>query len=108
MVEDPMEWNARLILGNDGASDYQGTYTVLDGLSEECLYNGAFFSKANENTTVIDIPLSKNITQYLILIAETDKGRFVNHYINYGGALRQEEYLAFLNRYVKYTEIKKF
>ena len=108
MIEDPTEWNARLILGNDGSLDYKGTYTVLDGLSGERLYSGAFFSKANENMPLIDIPLSKNITQYLILIAETDKGRFVNHYINYGGALKQEEYLAFLNRYAQHTEIKKF
>ena len=55
-----------------------------------------------------DIPLSKNITKYFILIAETDGKKFVNHYINYGGALRKDEYLAFMKNYEQNTQIKSF
>ena len=108
MVEDPTEWNARLILGNDGKSTYRGTFTVLDGLSEEKIAGGEFYSKANENEILVDIPLSKNITKYFILIAQSNGKRYVNHYINYGGALKKEEYLAFMKKYSKYAEIKEF
>ena len=106
MIEDPTEWNARLVLGNDGNSTYTGTYTVIDGLSNEQICTGEFVSKANENEILTDIPLSKNITKYFILVAEADGKRYVNHYINYGGALDRKEYLAFMKNYSKYTEIK--
>lgn len=108
MIEDPTEWNARLVLGNDGNSTYSGTYTVIDGLSNEKIYQGNFSSKANQNEILADIPLSKNITKYFILVAEANGKRYVNHYINYGGALNKEEYLAFMKNYAKYTEIKVF
>ena len=108
MVEDPTEWNARLVLGNDGAHDYVGKYFVIDGLSGETLQQGALCSKANENAVLCDIPLSKNITQYFILVAEVDGKKYVNHYINYGGALKKDEYLCFMKTYSKYVEIKQF
>ena len=108
MIEDPTGWDARVIVGNDGLSAYSGTYEILDGISGEILYSGEFESKANENTPIIDIPLSKNITQYFILILKADGKTYVNHYINYGGALDKKQYLAFMENYSRYTEIKKF
>ncbi len=108
MIEDPTEWNARIILGNDGKSTYRGSFILLDGLTEEKIMGGEFYSKANENEILGEIPLSKNITKYFILIAETDGRRYVNHYINYDGALKKDEYLAFVKNYTKYTEIKAF
>lgn len=108
IVEDPTEWNARLVIANDGCSSYTGTYSVFDGLSGELLQSGEFDSKANENVVVDDIPLSKNITRYFILVADVGGKKFINHYINYGGALNKSEYLKFMEQYSEFTEIKKF
>ena len=41
-------------------------------------------------------------------IAEVDGKKYVNHYINYGGALKKDEYLCFMKTYSKYVEIKQF
>lgn len=108
MIEDPTGWDARVIVGNDGLSAYSGTYEILDGISGENLYSGKFESKANENTPIIDIPLSKNITQYFILILNVDGKTYVNHYINYGGAIDKNQYFAFMENYSRCVEIKKF
>lgn len=106
MLEDPVGWSARAVIGNDGNRSYiNGEYEVIDGLTEKTVRRGTFDSKANENVVVCDVPLSQNVASYFILLLKADGKQWVNHYINYGGALDIEEYRTFLLHYAKYTDI---
>lgn len=105
MIEEPTQWTARAVVGNDGNKNYEGRYEIIDGLNGTVLFEGPFASPANENVAVCDVPLSKNISSWFILLLKTEEGRFVNHYVNFGGALKLSEYRAFLKNYAKYTEL---
>ncbi|MCI8413033.1 MAG: glycoside hydrolase family 2 [Clostridia bacterium] len=102
MIDEPSGWGARAVIGNDGNKSYAGTYEITDGLSGKTLAKGEFTSPANENVTVCELPLSRNIPAYFILRLNADKEMFVNHYAHFGGALQTETYKKFLRNYAKF------
>lgn len=102
MVEDAVDWNARCVIGNDGAKNYLGgTYEIFDGITLKPLKKGTFDSFANQNVTVCDLPVSKSVTSYFILKLTVDGEEFFNHYVNIGGPIDEAEYREFLKSYKK-------
>ncbi|MBQ2712201.1 MAG: hypothetical protein IJF71_02385 [Clostridia bacterium] len=101
MVEDAVGWDADCTVGNDGSRSYTGRYEIFDGLNGRLMAEGSFHSPANQNVTVCTLPLSKSVTSYFILKLTVGEEVFFNHYVHFGGPLKKEEYLAFLDAYRK-------
>jgi beta-mannosidase len=101
MMTEPEHWHIRLVAGNDSRRDFAGDYRVWDTDTGETLLAGSYLSRANANTELGRIRVSRS-DQHLYLIEwsaraagdrsrvrgdagngnlHSDTGVFGNHYL---------------------------
>jgi beta-mannosidase len=81
MVDEPHDWNVRVVVGNDSREDASGHYRVWDADSGETLLEGDYTTKANENLEVGCIPVFHSGKRLFLMEWTANGKRYVNHYL---------------------------
>jgi len=71
----------RVVLGNDGGTDYPVSYKVEDGETGRVLMAGDAFSPRNKNVTLGTLTLDETAPGLLLLTWEAEGRRFGSHYL---------------------------
>lgn len=106
MLNELENWRLKATIGNDGCTDYEGTYRIIDAETDEVIAEGNFLSKANENTDLIEFKHSRAKTGFFLLEIVANGKRYVNHYVHTAGALNLAQYRAFLAKLEQFIEKK--
>ncbi|HZO99760.1 MAG TPA: glycoside hydrolase family 2 TIM barrel-domain containing protein [Terriglobia bacterium] len=98
MVDEPKDWQCRVVVGNDSREDANGHYRIWDANSGETLLEGDYASKANENIEVGRIPIYHS-DKRLFLIEWTANGKkYTNHYLQGFPPFSLDQYRSWLGK----------
>ncbi|MBO9606801.1 MAG: hypothetical protein J7639_12660 [Paenibacillaceae bacterium] len=101
MVDEPENWNVRVLVGNDTNAAARGDFRVWDAESKETLLAGAFDVEANGLLALGDIRAPRSM-QRLLLIEWTINGkRYGNHYMLGSPGFSLSQYKAWLQEIAK-------
>ena len=80
---EPDAWNSRLIVDNTTQETRKGHYRVLDGDTQECLMEGEFTAKANQNTFLGNLRAPRSAKKLFLMewTLEGEEGIHHNHYL---------------------------
>jgi beta-mannosidase len=81
LLTEPQDWHCKLVAGNDSRSDFAGTYRMTDAQSGEALLAGSFVSKANQNTELAKMRVSRGEHKIFLIEWEADGQAGRNHYL---------------------------
>ncbi len=80
---EPDAWNCRLIVDNTTRVERKGHYKVLDGDTRECLLEGDFTAKANQNCFLANIRAPRSAKRLFLMewMLDGEEGLHYNHYL---------------------------
>ena len=96
MIDEPENWQVRVVMGNDSRQDASGHYKVWDADTSETLIEGEYKSKANENTELGKLPVFHSDKKLFLMEWTADGKRYVNHYLLGSPAFSLAQYKAWL------------
>jgi beta-mannosidase len=96
MVDEPENWQVRVVMGNDSCQDSSGHYKVWDADSGVTLLEGDYASKANENVEVGKLPVYHSDKKLFLMEWTTGGKRYVNHYLLGSPSFTLAQYRAWL------------
>ncbi|WP_188992961.1 glycoside hydrolase family 2 protein [Paenibacillus nasutitermitis] len=81
MIDEPDNWQVRVVLGNDSLTSKQGTYRIWDADTDETLLEGSFQSAVNDNINLGHIRISHSQQRMFFIQWTIDGQVFHNHYL---------------------------
>ena len=98
MVDEPKDWQVKVVVGNDSRENSRGHYRIWNADSGETVLDGNYSVRANENLQVGSIPVFSS-DKRLFLIEWTANGkRYVNHYLLGSPPFALERYKSWLTK----------
>lgn len=82
MMDELVDWNHDVVLGNDSRRSCEVVWRVEDGETGEILLSGKTFSPANENVRVGSIREMPGTQKLYVLRYEVDGAEYANHFIS--------------------------
>lgn len=82
MIDEPKNWHATIVVSNDTLDDINGCYQVRDADTEEILSSGKLKIKANENTVLDKIKVSRGEHRLFLIEWEYNDRKCFNHYLH--------------------------
>ncbi len=98
MMDEPENWNHRVVLGNDSNDTVVVAYSVEDGETGELLLSGETVSRANENKEVGAIRMLPGAKRLFVLKWRVGNEEYGNHYISGYVPFDLEQYKCWLKR----------
>ena len=82
MLDEPREWHARVMLGNDSPADVSGHVTIRDADTKASVFESDFSAPPHANRELGRVAVSHGIQQLLLIEWEANGARGVNHYLH--------------------------
>jgi beta-mannosidase len=98
MVDEPKDWQCRVVVGNDSREDASGHYRIWDADSGETLIEGDYASKANENIEVGRIPIYHSDKRLFLIEWAANGKKYTNHYLQGFPPFSLAQYKSWLNK----------
>ena len=96
MLDEPVDWNVALHVGNDTLKDAEGSYTVWDGETGEILAEGEYFAPANQTACLRGIRLSRSAHRLVLMKWDVGGKTCFNHFIMASPPMSFERYKKWL------------
>ncbi len=81
MVREPENWAVEVMAGNDSNQASRGDYRIVDADGDRLLAEGAFQVEANENASLVRIPISRSDKKLILLEWTIGDEKHGNHYL---------------------------
>lgn len=104
MMDELVDWNHAVVLGNDSCQTKTVAWRVEDGDNGEVLLRGETLSKANENVTVGSIRELSGTQKLYILRWTVDGKEYANHFLSGFPHFNAEQVLRYVDIIKKLPE----
>ncbi len=98
MVDEPENWNCRVIVGNDSLRAASGVYSILDADTKTVLMEGKFKVEVNTNLEIGKIQVSHSEHRLFLIEWTIDGIRYGNHYLLGKPPISFEQYKNWLKQ----------
>ena len=81
MISEPNDWCVKAVAGNDSNQDMEGNFRIWDANSGETLLEGRFMTRANTNTGLGEIRISRGDKRLFLIEWDMMGAKYGNHYL---------------------------